>query len=273
MSGLGRRLPTALGYGAVLLIAAALPWAGPLMWALLAALAYLELARLVRAAPVGGTLLVLALWTVHLATPLGPPWALETPGFALVVGALVALALELSRGDRRGWPRRAAWTVGGALWTGGLLGYLVGLGEVGSTATAAPASVPVWLLLALGVTWAADIAAYAVGSLWGSRKLAPRLSPGKTWEGTLAGFAAAALVAVLCVPLAGIPALPALLVALLAGPAALAGDLAESALKRSAGVKDSGTLLPGHGGVFDRIDSLLGVTPVVALAFRLAAGL
>ncbi|MDO8562876.1 MAG: phosphatidate cytidylyltransferase, partial [Candidatus Limnocylindria bacterium] len=172
----------------------------------------------------------------------------------------------------RAWPRRAAWTLGGALWIGGLLGYLVDLGRAGAAGTSAPREWPVWIVLALAVTWASDVAAYAVGSVWGRRALAPRLSPGKTWEGTLAGFVAAALVALLAVPLAGIPAGPALVIALLAGPAALAGDLAESAVKRRAGVKDSGTLLPGHGGVFDRIDSLLGVAPVVALALRLAAG-
>jgi len=249
------------------LLAVALRPAGLVVWALLAVLAYLELCRLVGASALAGTLLVLGLWVAHAATAFVPAW---DPLSLLGLGLLVLL-LEIPLRGSRGWPRRAGWTVAGALWTGGLLGYLVDLGQAGAAATSAPREWPVWIVLALLVTWAADTAAYAVGALWGRRGLIPRLSPGKTWEGTLAGFVAAAAVALLFVPLAGVPLVAALIVAVLAGPAALAGDLAESALKRRAGVKDSGSLLPGHGGIFDRIDSLLAVAPVVALALRVAS--
>jgi phosphatidate cytidylyltransferase len=126
------------------------------------------------------------------------------------------------------------------------------------------------------VVWAGDIAALYVGRAWGRHKLAPRLSPNKTWEGALGSVAGSLLVT------GGLLGLAALLqmwnsaalsypedvwywlvLAVVVNIAAQVGDLAESALKRSAGVKDSGTLLPGHGGVLDRIDALLLAAPVL----------
>ena len=120
------------------------------------------------------------------------------------------------------------------------------------------------LLITIVAVWAADVAAYVVGSSFGRRKIAPAISPGKTWEGTIAGFLAAAAVVLVAVAPTGIYAW-AVLAALTIGPVAFAGDLLESLLKRRAGVKDSGTLLPGHGGVLDRIDSLLAAAPLVAV--------
>jgi len=118
-------------------------------------------------------------------------------------------------------------------------------------------SIPL-VLVVIFPTWAADIAAYVVGSAIGKRKLVPTLSPGKTWEGTMAGFVAAGLIALL---IANIDYLSyAVTFAVLVGPVALAGDLVESWVKRRAGVKDSGSLFPGHGGMLDRIDSLLAVS-------------
>jgi phosphatidate cytidylyltransferase len=128
----------------------------------------------------------------------------------------------------------------------------------------------------LCVVWAGDIAAMYVGRAWGRRKLSAKLSPGKTWEGTAASIAASLLVTVALIELArelarrdiAVLSYPGsgrhwLLLALLVNVAAQVGDLAESALKRSAGVKDSGSLLPGHGGVLDRIDALLLAAPVL----------
>ena len=120
------------------------------------------------------------------------------------------------------------------------------------------------LLITILAVWAADVAAYLVGSAFGKRKIAPTISPGKTWEGTIAGFLAAAAVVLLLMAPTGIYVW-AVLAAVMIGPVAFAGDLFESWLKRRAGVKDSGTLLPGHGGVLDRIDSLLAAAPLVAL--------
>jgi phosphatidate cytidylyltransferase len=135
---------------------------------------------------------------------------------------------------------------------------------------------PSLLLLLLFVVWSGDIAALYVGKSLGRRKLAPRLSPNKTWEGTFASVAGSLLVTLALIWVAGLLAhrgvyllaYPGsiwhwLLLALILNVAAQVGDLAESALKRGAGVKDSGTLLPGHGGVLDRIDALLLAAPVL----------
>ena len=108
--------------------------------------------------------------------------------------------------------------------------------------------------------------------MWGRRKIAPRISPGKTWEGTFGGFGAAALAVLGIAALFGLGRPEAAAAAVTIGPVAFAGDLIESWLKRRAGVKDSGTLFPGHGGMLDRIDSLIAVAPLVA-GLTLAAGL
>lgn len=147
-------------------------------------------------------------------------------------------------------------------------------------------SLVVFLLL---VVWAGDVAAYYVGRSWGRHKLAPALSPGKTWEGAIASVAGSMLVAAGLFGLAALQqepwasvflswlerACPSailsypdelwywLVLAVIVNIAAQVGDLAESALKRSAGVKDSGTILPGHGGVLDRIDALLLAAPAL----------
>ena len=116
-----------------------------------------------------------------------------------------------------------------------------------------------WFLMALFVTWLSDTFAYLVGRTWGRRKLIPRVSPNKTIEGAAGGLTAAALTAVACDALFGMNLGPgvALVVGVALGLAGQIGDLAESMLKRMRGVKDSGNLIPGHGGVLDRIDALL----------------
>jgi phosphatidate cytidylyltransferase len=128
---------------------------------------------------------------------------------------------------------------------------------------------PLDALLALAVAWIADTGAYFVGRRWGRRKLAPSISPGKTWEGAAGGLiGAAAYAMILSILFAGMQGTrmaaflgaAALLVAV-----SIVGDLFESALKRQAGVKDSGSILPGHGGMLDRIDSATAVLPVAAL--------
>jgi phosphatidate cytidylyltransferase len=122
---------------------------------------------------------------------------------------------------------------------------------------------PKLLLFALMVTWAGDTVAYFVGRAIGKHPFAPQLSPKKTWEGAVAGFAGSLLVGVACSHwIAAL--LPHLLaMAGIANVAGQLGDLLESAYKRSAGVKDSGTMLPGHGGILDRIDALILAIPVV----------
>jgi phosphatidate cytidylyltransferase len=120
----------------------------------------------------------------------------------------------------------------------------------------------VWILV---VTWSTDIGAYFVGRSLGKRKLAPSISPGKTVEGLYGGMAAATLVAGAWALATGLGK-PLLVLAPLFALAAQAGDLFESWMKRRAGVKDSGTWLPGHGGVLDRLDGLVPVAVLTALA-------
>ena len=122
-----------------------------------------------------------------------------------------------------------------------------------------------WLLFGLMVNWIGDTGAYYVGKNFGRRKLAPAISPGKTWEGAAASAVTGVLFGIIYLPLTikGTPLLTAGLLALAANIAGQAGDLAESAIKRGAGVKDSGTLLPGHGGFLDRVDSTLFALPVL----------
>ncbi len=131
----------------------------------------------------------------------------------------------------------------------------------------------VWLLLALlGIVWGADSGAYFAGRRWGRRRLAPRISPGKTWEGVAGGVAAAFFIALAAGWLMDFGLVSLLGFALLGVLTALfsvLGDLFESLLKRRSGVKDSGRLLPGHGGVLDRIDSLTAATPVYTLGLML----
>jgi len=126
-----------------------------------------------------------------------------------------------------------------------------------------------WMLFALILVWSADIGAFFVGRRFGRLRLAPIVSPGKTWEGVIGAAAVTAFVAVLGglwfhVPLRGF--LP---VCLIAVAFSIVGDLTESLLKRFAGMKDSGTLFPGHGGVMDRIDSVTGAAPVLFLGLTL----
>jgi phosphatidate cytidylyltransferase len=122
---------------------------------------------------------------------------------------------------------------------------------------------PKFLLFALVITWAGDTAAYFAGRAIGKRPLAPVLSPKKTWEGTIASLLGALLVAVGFSRWMFVPVAHLLAMAAVGNVAGQAGDLLESAYKRSAGVKDSGALLPGHGGVLDRIDALILAIPVV----------
>jgi phosphatidate cytidylyltransferase len=129
---------------------------------------------------------------------------------------------------------------------------------------------PHWLLYVLLINWAGDSAAYYAGRALGRRRLAPRVSPGKTWEGAAASLllAVPAGVAYLHHFLGSVSLPFAAGLTLAANIAAQAGDLAESALKRGANVKDSGHLLPGHGGVLDRLDGLLFSVPVVYLVLQ-----
>jgi len=171
----------------------------------------------------------------------------------------------------RRWKTSGPWTMVVTGWIV-LLGAWLALVEMQARSP--------WLVLAaMALVWIADTAAYFSGRAFGLRKLAPEISPGKTWEGVYGALAAVALYAFLLlslvppdgsVPALGAPAIAACIAyALLITGISVIGDLFESLMKRHAGVKDSGNLLPGHGGVLDRIDALLAAMPLAAIAAQL----
>lgn len=126
---------------------------------------------------------------------------------------------------------------------------------------------PQLVMLLLLMIWAADVGAFFAGHALGRHKLAPEISPGKTWEGVAGGFVLAAMVALVGANLIGLDVARTVAISLLTVAASIVGDLTESLLKRQAGVKDSGALLPGHGGVLDRLDSLFAAAPVFLTAW------
>ena len=195
---------------------------------------------------------------------------------SLVVAAVAMLiilaAVIWTRGPQRRPLGAASVTVMGILYTGGLLSFGYALREhpyaVGDRAGTALVAFP------LVLTWASDIGAFFVGRAVGGPKLIPSVSPGKTISGALGGLATTVLVSWLYVRFALRPValltmtIPAtILFGALISVAAQVGDLAESLLKREANVKDSSHLIPGHGGLLDRLDSLLFVLPVAYLLF------
>ena len=183
---------------------------------------------------------------------------LAIPGqesIVVVVVTLLGLTLAMSTPDlAKGLPRAAALVLG-VIYIFGCWRYAIPL----------RAASPHWLLFALVLNWVGDTAAYYVGRSLGRHKLAPRVSPGKTWEGAAASLAAARGFGVLYLGrfVPGVSWVEALAISALASVAGQVGDLAESAIKRGAGVKDSSALLPGHGGWLDRVDGTLFTLPVV----------
>ena len=186
------------------------------------------------------------------------PW----PWLILVLAGLIALAAALRSQDLRQSLPCAALLVMGLLYAFGCW----------RCALEVRARNPHWLMYALIVSWAGDIGGYYIGRRFGKRRLAEHISPNKTWEGTAASLVSSAVIAgaylVRFVP--GVTVFQALLLTLAANAAGQLGDLGESAIKRGAGVKDSGALLPGHGGMLDRVDSVMFVLPVVYAYVTLA---
>jgi phosphatidate cytidylyltransferase len=149
-------------------------------------------------------------------------------------------------------------TLFGVLYVSLFFGTLIGVREIGGG----------YMVMSMFVTiWICDSAAFHVGSSMGRHKLFPRVSPNKTWEGAVAGLIVAILTAVAAkhFVLAFLPLSGAIAIGVVVGTVGQMGDLAESLMKRDAGVKDSSTLIPGHGGAFDRFDSILLVAPCVYL--------
>ena len=188
---------------------------------------------------------------VILLAPLPAPWL----GLFAVLFTLLMLTLAMRSSDFAVGFRRTAALILGVL-------YIFGAWR---TAALLRAINPWWLAFGLVVSWIGDTGAYYVGRRYGRHKLAPRVSPKKTWEGSVASAAVSSIAGGLALPrlIPGVGIGEALLLALAANVAGQVGDLAESAIKRGAGVKDSGTLLPGHGGLLDRVDSSMFALPVL----------
>lgn len=185
---------------------------------------------------------------------------LLTPNFGaagITMLALVAMGLGLRTNDLRRTLTRAGSLLLGVLYVFG--GWRAGLKlrEID----------PYWLVFACALNWVGDTAAFYVGRAIGRHKLAPLVSPGKSWEGAIASAIGSVIFAAILFPflLPTYPVVFGMIIAFVANIAGQAGDLCESALKRGAGVKDSGTLLPGHGGWLDRVDSSLFAIPTVYL--------
>lgn len=258
-------------------------WGGWPLAAVLAALGVLgarevyDLARRQQIEPLDGIGLAAA-----AAIPLATYWAKGSETHwaepAIFIGALwvlavLSLAMRLRGPARRPLPA-VAITVFGALYASALPAFLIAIRH------AANAGVRSWPLAVLGLlplalTWICDTAAMAAGSMFGGPKLAPVLSPHKTWAGAIGGFAAAVVAAIglgtWVLPRLGLhfDVFQLALLGALLGVVGQIGDVAESLFKREAGVKDSSALIPGHGGVLDRLDSLYFVIPVAAGLFHL----
>jgi phosphatidate cytidylyltransferase len=181
------------------------------------------------------------------------------------LAALLVLTFALSRGADFESVSAAAATLLGAVYVGALGG------TIGALRLLPPVERGPWrILMLLVVIMASDTAAFFVGHAFGRRRLAPAVSPGKSVEGALGGIAGGVLGAFVVrhLGLPGMPAVHAAVLGALVAAVGIVGDLDESLLKRWAGVKDSGTLLPGHGGMLDRLDSLLFGAPVLYYYFQ-----
>jgi phosphatidate cytidylyltransferase len=189
--------------------------------------------------------------TASFVMPGLPPVALT-----LVVLGLLASGLPIGGGALTAW-QPAAIGVAGVVYVNWLIGHALSLRHL-------PAGLD-WVLLLVWVTWVGETTAYAVGSTVGRHKLAPTISPGKTVEGAVGQLVISPVAALVVQPWFGpsLGTLEAIGIGLVLGVVGQVGDLVESALKRSLGTKDTGRVIPGHGGVLDRIDGLLFNTPVL----------
>ncbi len=251
------------------------PWIAVLV-TVVVGVAALEVLRLFRGAgyptqlALGIALAVVVSLSIGIAFRADVDPALAGAGVLLgAIGVILAAVGSFARPDPR--DGLAAWmtTVFGALYVS-QLGFVVRLGQVAPPIGAdAPLDMlsasQAWvIILVLGV-WSYDTGAYLVGSRVGGPKFLTHISPSKTYAGLVGGFVAATVIVALGLWAVGAPVVHAVFLGPLLALAAQAGDLAESVIKRAAGAKDSSNLIPGHGGILDRIDSFLFAAPVVTL--------
>lgn len=224
------------------------------IWGLLAAMEYQRITGVSGTRPLAAFGLV---WTLLFIISPHFNYGLTVP-LLLTSAVVLSLAMLLFLPKKDGVFASWAWTMGGILYIGWMLSLLVEIRtEAGRN----------WVYLTLLATFASDTAAYFIGRAFGRHKLAPTTSPGKTWEGAIGGLFGAVVICLLFT-LSTPVHLPleygeAVALGLLISIAGQVGDLAESLLKRNTGVKESGSLLPGHGGLLDRLDSILFAGAVV----------
>jgi phosphatidate cytidylyltransferase len=192
-----------------------------------------------------------------------------------IIGSLI---VELAYHDHEGALPAWSLTLAGAFYLAWLFGHFILLRSLETRLSPLPPldrlnieSGAAWIYTVLAITWIQDTAAYFVGRGWGRHKMAPLLSPKKTWEGAAGGLLGSILAGVVCVLLLGLPISlgGGALLGLVGGIVGPLGDLAESLIKRQVGLKDAGNLIPGHGGILDRADSLLFTGPVLFYLIRL----
>jgi phosphatidate cytidylyltransferase len=267
LKGFAFRTLTALGIG-VVLISADL-WGGTIGWAavvaVLAAMCATEFYRMTRsehrrANEVFGVFAsaMMPLAVALYANTANPPSSeIGAIGLTAVMGGLVLAAILWNLAFRQVRGADTSTTVFGAVYVGFTLSHLVLIHALDSGAE--------FVLVILFGVWAMDVFAYLVGSAIGRHRLAPHISPKKSWEGFIAGSVGTIVMWIAgwyIIQPAALPLWWFVVTGVVAAVAALLGDLAESRLKREVGAKDSGTLLPGHGGFLDRFDSLIMVSVV-----------
>lgn len=251
-SQLRQRLLSAAVFIPILLL---IIWFGPL-WLfslLIAAVALLGAIEFYRLATHGGWQPSVVLGVAFTLFFIADAYFAEPRATEILIPTAVALPLLWlllrSRGEKTlaNW----LWTVGGIFYIGWMLGHFIPLRELEQGRD--------WVILALFTTFAADSGAYLIGRAWGRHSVVPKISPGKTWEGTFAGLIAGIAAAIALNAILGLPISywQVSLLGFLIAAVAFVGDLVESMLKRKGGVKDAGRLIPGHGGILDRLDSVV----------------
>lgn len=269
---LRKRVITAL-WGIPILIAAIwfdepLPWftVFTAIWGLLAVLEFYKMAAVYKVIPLTCFGMIWSLLFIvhpHFDYELSVPLLLTS---AVILSLILVVVIHKREGAFSNW----AWAVAGILYIGLLLSYLVALRlEPGTDAF--PEAGRNFVFLALLATFASDTSAFFVGRILGRHHMAPRISPAKTWEGAIAGLFGAVIISLLFtlptplqVPL---DYSQAIFLGVLVSVFGQIGDLVESLLKRNAGVKESGSLMPGHGGLLDRMDSVVFAGVVVYLYY------